>query len=143
MPKRRERRDETVRKRANGALESEVLAVLWAAERPLTPAEVQQALNEDRATELAYTTVATLLTRLLAKGQVEREPAGRAHIYAPTRDAAQFAAERMRDVLADGIAAGADQASVLQHFLAGLDTRDPRLGALLADENPSTPRRRR
>lgn len=116
---------EAAHKRANGALESEVLGVLWAADGPLTPGQVQQALTDSGITALAYTTVATILIRLLEKNQVRREPAGRGHAYSPTRDAAQFAAQRMRDVLDDVVTAGVDQTSVLQHFLAGMDAADP------------------
>ena len=67
------------RRRGAGELENEVLAALWAAENPLTPREVQHALGEG----LAYNTVQTILTRLHAKGAVQREPAGRAHAYTP------------------------------------------------------------
>lgn len=116
---------EAAHKRANGALESEVLGVLWAADGPLTPAQVQQALTDSGISALAYTTVATILIRLLDKDQVHREAAGRSHVYSPTRDAAQYAAQRMRDVLHDVVSAGVDQTSVLQHFLAGMDAADP------------------
>lgn len=122
---RSEKGGEAAHKRANGALESEVLGVLWAADGPLTPAQVQQALTDSGISALAYTTVATILIRLLEKNQVRREAAGRSHAYSPTRDAAQFAAERLRDVLDDVVNAGVDQTSVLQHFLAGMDDADP------------------
>lgn len=125
MRGRNEKGGEAAHKRANGALESEVLGVLWAADGPLTPAQVQQALTDSGITALAYTTVATILIRLLEKDQVHREAAGRGHAYSPTRDAAQFAAERLRDVLDDVVNAGVDQTSVLQHFLAGMDDADP------------------
>jgi predicted transcriptional regulator len=111
-------------KRANGALETEVLGVLWASEIALTPSEVQAALEESGVGELAYTTVATTLTRLLAKGVVEREAAGRAHIYRPTRDAADFAAEAMRRALDTAAGDGVDHSAVLQRFVAGLDPTD-------------------
>ena len=52
------------KRRASGSLESEVLAALWAAERPLTTAEVAEALDSG----LAYTTVQTILARLHDKG---------------------------------------------------------------------------
>lgn len=116
-------------KRPNGALESEVLGVLWAADRPLSPAEVQHALDASGGRNLAYTTVATTLTRLLAKQQVTRQSAGRGHVYAC--DAAQFAAERMRGVLHSVIGAGADQSVVLQRFIAGLDPDDDATGRRL------------
>ena len=51
-------------RRAKGSLESEVLAALWAAERPLTAGDVAAALDGD----LAYTTVQTILVRLHGKG---------------------------------------------------------------------------
>ncbi len=63
-----------------GALEREVLAELWTLENPTTPAAVLQALG----TNLAYTTVTTILTRLWRKGLVTREEHGRGYAYAPT-----------------------------------------------------------
>lgn len=134
---------EAAHKRANGALETEILGVLWAADGPLTPTQVQHALGASGVSALAYTTIATILIRLLNKNQVRREPAGRGHAYTPVRDAAQHAAERMRDVLEDVVGAGVDQTSVLQHFLAGMDTTDPavqqlrrQLQELTADPSP-------
>lgn len=125
MRGRSEKGSAAAHKRANGALESEVLGVLWAADGPLTPAQVQQALTDSGISVLAYTTVATILIRLLEKNQVRREAVGRGHAYSPTRDAAQYAAQRMRDVLDDVVNAGVDQTSVLQHFLDGMDGADP------------------
>lgn len=82
-------------RREMGSLEAEVLAQLWAAGRPATPAEVLDALGDD----LAYTTVTTILTRLLAKGLVERTPAGRGFAYRPAMSEADLAAQRMRSTL--------------------------------------------
>jgi predicted transcriptional regulator len=100
------------RRRAAGGLESEVLATLWAAEHPLTTAEVVAALGDG----LAYTTVQTILTRLYGKGAVRREPAGRAHAYAPVLDDAGLAALRMRAMLDKG----GDHAAVLTRFIGTL-----------------------
>jgi hypothetical protein len=47
--------DESGRRRARGELESEVMAALWSAGAPLTPAGVQAALGDG----LAYNTVQT------------------------------------------------------------------------------------
>jgi len=47
-------------RRPLGALEAEILEVLWHSDRALTPAEVLDALDAD----LAYTTVMTVLGRL-------------------------------------------------------------------------------
>ena len=100
------------KRRAAGGLESEVLATLWAAEHPLTTSEVVAALGDG----LAYTTVQTILTRLHAKGAVRREPAGRAHAYAPVLDDAGLAAQRMHAMLDKG----GDDAAVLTRFIGTL-----------------------
>ncbi|MDX6210283.1 MAG: hypothetical protein QOE24_2674 [Frankiales bacterium] len=110
------------RRRAPGGLESEVLAALWAADRPLTAGEVTEGL----ASDLAYNTVATILTRLHAKGAVHRELTGRAHVYTPVLDQPALAANRMRAMLDSG----ADQAAVLSRFV---DSLTPEQEATLAD----------
>ncbi|MGN6609207.1 MAG: BlaI/MecI/CopY family transcriptional regulator [Jatrophihabitans sp.] len=104
------------KRRASGGLESEVLATLWAARRPLTTAEVVDALG----TGLAYNTVQTILTRLHAKGAVQRETAGRAHAYTPVLDDAGLAAARMQAILDRG----GDRSTVLARFLGSLSTED-------------------
>ncbi len=57
-------------------LELEIMQVLWGASSA-TVADVQAALGS----ELAYTTVQTMLTVLLRKRKVKRAPAGRAFLY--------------------------------------------------------------
>lgn len=106
-------------RRPSGALEAEVLAALWAADAPLTPAGVQRELGG----ALAYTTVMTALTRLHDKGAVTRRRAGRAYAYAPKLDQAGIAAARMREMLD----AGADRQAVLAQFVGALDPGDERL----------------
>src|SRR6266699_1643360 len=69
---------------ALGSLESQVMAALWEAGRPLTVREVLDALNRDRSPQLAYTTVLTVLQRLAGKGALARSERGRGHAYAPT-----------------------------------------------------------
>ncbi|MFC8513899.1 BlaI/MecI/CopY family transcriptional regulator [Streptomyces sp. NPDC057257] len=100
-------------RRPAGALEAEVMAALWAGDGPMTAAEVHQQLGAG----LAYKTVLTVLGRLHAKGLVDREPAGRAHAYAPRRGAAELAAEQMNAALRGG----PQRTEVLQHFVDTLD----------------------
>ncbi len=102
--------------RAAGSLESEVLATLWTAERPLTAGDVAVALGSD----LAYNTVQTILVRLHSKGAVRRELLGRAHAYSPVLDEAGLAAQRMRAMLDRG----GDHAAVLTRFLGSLTPED-------------------
>lgn len=104
-----------VNRRAKGALEAEVLAVLWAGEGPLSPEQVRKALPG----ELAYTTVMTILVRLYEKGVVTRQAGGRGYRYSPVLDQAGLTAKRMQALL-DG---QADRAGVLSRFVDGLDTK--------------------
>src|SRR6185369_7979337 len=98
-------------RRAAGQLEAEVLAVLWAAETPLSPAQVQTALDD-----LAYNTVHTILTRLTDKGELERVVHDGRPAYVPVRDAAQYAADQMRAALD----AGPDRTEILATFVTNL-----------------------
>lgn len=101
-----------MRRRRAGELESEVLAALWASERAVTPGEVHRSLDGS----LAYNTVFTILTRLLAKGLIEREKVGRAHLYRPSVERAELAARHMRTALERED----DKEAVLQRFVDGL-----------------------
>ena len=60
-------------RRADGELESEVLRALWTLDRPASPSDVIDAMD----TDLAYTSIATVLGRLCDKGLVTRQRVGR------------------------------------------------------------------
>jgi predicted transcriptional regulator len=116
-------------RRAAGELEGEVLGALWAADGPLTPAQLQAALG----TGLAYNTIHTILTRLQEKGLVIRVREGGRSGYQPAKDAAQDAADRMRTVLERG----RDRAAILQRFVTSLSPDDEQaLRAALGEDEP-------
>ncbi|MFD9434849.1 BlaI/MecI/CopY family transcriptional regulator [Streptomyces sp. NPDC060002] len=106
-------------RRPAGELEASVLAALWAAGGPLTPMAVQQALG----TDLARTTVTTILTRLHAKGAVIRTHAGRGYAYAPAQDPPGLTARRMHAELDKD----PDRGTALVRFVAGLGPQDKEL----------------
>jgi predicted transcriptional regulator len=106
-------------RRAAGELEAEVLAVLQEAGSALSPADVRERIGGS----LAYTTVVTILSRLHAKGVLERHKAGRAFLYAPVADQPGLAARRMARVL-DG---EADREAVLARFVSVLSDSDEEL----------------
>lgn len=114
-------------RRPDGALEHDIMTVLWAAELPLQPGDVQRRLG----TELAYTSVATVLGRLHVKGLVDRRPAGRAFVYSAAIDESALAAQQMQTAMA----AASDRHAVLAGFVGKLSERDARaLRALLERE---------
>ena len=104
-------------RRRSGDLEHEVLAVLLAADGPMTAAQVRAALGDT----LAYTTVMTVLSRVAEKGLAMRQRRGRAHVYSPIRDGAEVTALRMRRLLD---AAHDDRAAVLARFVGSLSEKD-------------------
>ncbi|MET8612559.1 BlaI/MecI/CopY family transcriptional regulator [Streptomyces misionensis] len=123
---------ETPGRRARGELESGVLAVLWAADRPLTARQVRDGLPGD----LAYTTVLTILSRLYDKGMLVRRPEGRGYAYAPARDEASDTAARMRTLLDRG----SDREAVLARFVSELSAADEQLlQRLLGGSDPGRP----
>nr|WP_156698226.1 BlaI/MecI/CopY family transcriptional regulator [Streptomyces sp. Z38] len=100
-------------------MEALVLSALREADGPATAGWVQERLGGD----LAYTTVITILTRLLAKGAVTRERAGRSFAWTCALDQAGLAARRMRKVLDSET----DREAVLASFVTGLGPDDERL----------------
>jgi predicted transcriptional regulator len=106
-------------RRAPGALEQEVLAVLAANGDAMTPEQVRVALGA----RLAYTTVMTVLTRLHDKGFVNRSRSGRGFVYRWASDGAAVTARRMGRLL-DTVD---DRAAVLSRFVDTLSADDERL----------------
>lgn len=104
---------EMVARRPRGELEAAVLGVLWDATDWTSPQEVNDALDR----RLAYTTVTTVLTRLVAKGSVERRAAGRGFTYRPVVSREEQAAARMGELLA----AAGDRTLTLSRFVESLD----------------------
>ena len=118
-------------RRAAGELEAGVLAALWAAEAPLTAAQVNDRLPGD----LAYTTVLTILSRLHDKGMLTRHRVGRGYAYTPVEDQATHTAEQMRSLLERG----PDRAAVLSRFVSELTAQDEELLLRLLAGNDEQP----
>ena len=113
-------------RRAHGELEAEVIAALAAARHPATVHEVQRSVDSD----ISYNAVHTILNRLMDKGLVDREPAGRGHVYRSSRGAATVIAQHMGALLDRG----PSRTEVLQSFLGTLSDEDEaQLRAWLAE----------
>ncbi|HSN12098.1 MAG TPA: BlaI/MecI/CopY family transcriptional regulator [Propionibacteriaceae bacterium] len=97
-----------------GALETRVMGVLWAASAPLSVREVHDALD---ASELAYTTIMTVLDRLAKKQIVLRERDGKAWLYTVPGSREEMVAGDIVDALRQ---AGVDVSSLAQALSARL-----------------------
>ena len=106
-----------------GDLESEILEVLWSARTWLSGREVLERLGDEPR---AYTTVMTVLGRLVDKALVERVEEGKGHLYRAAGDPDELTAQAIRSLLS----ATAHPRAALAHFVEDLD--DPELVAELA-----------
>ncbi len=118
--------DPRPQRRAQGKLEIKVLGVLRTADAPVTAAWVQERLDA----ALAYTTVMTVLSRLLEKQAVTRVREGRSFVWSPAADEAGLAALKMRKVLDRE----QDRRAVLASFITALPDDDEQLLRDLLDQ---------
>ena len=106
-----------------GGLEAELMNLLWAAGEPLGVRELASRLP---GPPRAYTTLVTVLTRLVGKGLVERAGDGRRYTYRPAGDPDQLTARAIERLLE----AAGDRRAVLAHLVHG--AHDPGLLAELS-----------
>lgn len=102
-----------------------MLERLWEAGRPLGVREVMARLTDRRR---AYTTVVTILTRLVEKGFARKIPAGRTFLY----EAAGSREELAADAISKLLEASEDPRAVLTRFVERLSD-DPDLLRQLAE----------
>ena len=116
-----------------GELENAIMDILWGQGE----ATVRQVLDElNRTRSLAYTTVLTVMSRLVDKGLLTQNKAGRAYLYRPAMSREAYAAETAGQVIRSLVEDFGDIA--LAQFSQELDGLDPeRLAALkaLAENN--------
>jgi len=111
-----------------GELEGAIMDILWL-RREATVREVLDELNRSRS--LAYTTVLTIMGRLVEKGLLIQDKTGRAHLYRPAMSRKAYAAEVAGQVVRSLVEDFGDIA--LAQFSQELDGVDPaRLAALKA-----------
>ena len=111
-----------------GELEGAIMDFLWARGEATGP-EVVEELNRSRS--LAYTTVLTVMGRLVEKGLLAQHKASRAHLFRPTMSREAYAAETASQIVRSLVEDFGDIA--LAQFSQELDNLDPaRLASLKA-----------
>jgi predicted transcriptional regulator len=103
-------------------LESEVMDEMWRLERA-TVREVMDAVNARASKPRAYTTYMTIMTRLDAKGLLERERHGKTDVYWPRLDRETYLEQRAQAEVQQLVADYGDHALV--HFARAMQTLDP------------------
>ncbi len=125
-----------MRSRSGGELpqlELECLAALWALER--APVAQVHARLAERGRPLAYTTVLTVMERLLRKRVVERERHGRAYVYRPLVSRAEMRERALGRLVANYF----DSRQELERYLRPQPAAAPARSAAPAPEPEAEP----
>ena len=77
-----------------GGLEQKIMEVLWTAENPLKPAEVQKGIKD----KYAYTTIMTVLKRMADKKLLFRKLSGNTYVYSPKFSKIDFVSTALSDL---------------------------------------------
>ncbi len=104
-----------------GTLELVIMEILWEAGDPLAVRDVLNRLTPTR--DLAYTTVMTVMTRLVDKGLLTRTRRGKAYLYAPALTREGFVRKRAREMVRTLLDNFGEVA--IAQFVAELDQADP------------------
>ena len=107
--------------------ELDILRVLWA-RGPATVRDIHEVLSQSRAT--GYTTVLKTLQIMTEKGLVDREEAGKAHIYRPSMREADMQTQLLKD-LSEKLFSGSP-ALLAMHALSLQPASDDELKAIRA-----------
>ncbi|MFC6712404.1 BlaI/MecI/CopY family transcriptional regulator [Branchiibius cervicis] len=121
-----------------GDLERQLMDVLWAAEPGVRLSSRQVQERMDPSQERAYTTVKTVLDRLVDKGLVQRRRDGRIWRYYARASRQSLTAESLRSVLGD--IQSSDRSTALLHFLEGVEATDRAELRRLLDQVEATDR---
>jgi predicted transcriptional regulator len=117
-----------------GSLEAATMELVWAAEGPVVVHDVVAALNGRREEPLAYTTVMTVMNKLVTKGWLKRERYGRAYRYVPVEDRDAHTARVMAETLGDSV----DRIAALVGFVERLAPEEAAaLRAVLGSDDKS------
>lgn len=95
-----------------GELEKDVMKEIWTNKHPLTVKSVHEALNKKR--KIAYTTVMTVMGRLVTKGFLKTTASGKAYIYQAAVSKDKFLTKISRQIINNFISNFGDVA--VAHF---------------------------
>jgi len=103
-----------------GPLEKKIMDLLWH-RREATVRWVVDRLQQRE--DMAYTTVMTVMGRLVEKGLLSRKASGRAYVYRATKTKGEFLAEISKSRVRALVADFGDMA--LAHFAEEIEDADP------------------
>lgn len=104
-----------------GALESEIMEIVWQSQHPISVRDVTEILQQTK--KIAYTTVMTIMGRLTEKGLLKCQTSGRAYIYQPVYSKDKFLTRITHQIIKNFISRFGDIA--IAHFAEEVGRLNP------------------
>lgn len=105
-----------------GELETEIMEIIWDAQRPLSVAEVVKVISKKR--KIAYTTVMTIMGRLVDKGVLIRKLEGRNYLYQQKVTKEKFVARAVHNIFTSTISTLGQEA--VTYFVKEIQKMSPK-----------------
>ncbi len=103
-----------------GSLESEIMEVVWLSGSEVTVRQVLDALQNNR--ELAYTTVMTIMGRLVEKKLLEKRKEGNAFLFKPALSRDEFTGKVVGSLIDDLLSDFSE--TTMSHFVRRVGEKD-------------------
>lgn len=104
-----------------GELELDVMEIIWQSPTPISVRDVTEDLQKKR--QIAYTTVMTIMGRLVEKGILKRKESGKAYIYQPVYSKDRFLTRVSRQIIKNFVASFGEAA--VAHFAEEVNRLTP------------------
>jgi len=105
-----------------GDLESEIMEIIWSQKGTVLVKSVTEILSRRR--QIAYTTVMTIMSRLVNKGVLVRHLNGPSYLYKPKVSKEQFTARAVHGIFSSAVSTLGEE--VLAHFVKEIQKISPK-----------------
>lgn len=105
-----------------GELESEIMEIIWGQKDAVSVKVVTKILSKKR--QIAYTTVMTIMARLVSKGVLVRHLSGPSYLYKPKVSKEQFVARAVHGIFSSAVSTLGEE--VLAHFIKEIQKISPK-----------------
>lgn len=104
-----------------GELESEIMEIIWSQKGVISVKEITEILSKRR--KLAYTTVMTIMTRLVEKGVLVRRLKGQSYLYKPKVTKEKFISKAVHGIFSSAVSTLGEE--VMTHFVKEIKKISP------------------
>lgn len=105
-----------------GDLESEIMEIIWSQKGAVPVKDITEILSKRR--QIAYTTVMTIMARLVSKGVLVRHLSGLSYLYKSKVSKEQFVARAVHGIFCASVSTLGEE--VLAHFIKEIQKISPK-----------------